>query len=387
MLTEKGFKRRRFVDIFHDMETKGKESLGEKINLSDKSPLGIIFRLFAWGLSLLWQQVERVYYSRFIDTTDGKSMDYVAKNIGISRATSRKSFGQLTITGDDTTIIQQGFRFSTKTGVLFESQQEAVITSGQAVVKIQAVEAGSSGNVPAGAVNTVVNPIPGVSSVTNPNKIENGRDRETDHEFRKRYDQSISKGGSSTTASIIAGILNVPGVRDCIVEENDTMEYRNGVPPKSLGPVVFGGDDKDIAEIIKATKAGGIRSWGEKEIAVQDSLGTEHMIGFTRPKVVDIYVKVTVVINSHFPIDGYTQVRTAIVKHIGGRDEDDTLYSGLRLEEPVVHSQMISAVYEVKGITDVTLAIGTEPEKLRSDNISISSKQVAESDWQKVVVD
>lgn len=56
------------------------------------------------------------------------------------------------------------------------------------------------------------------------------------------------------------------------------------------------------------------------------------------------------------------------------------------MEESVVHAIIISSIFQVGGITDVDLKIGTNPEQLGNSNITINKRQVAETDWQKVAV-
>ncbi|ELK38828.1 hypothetical protein D478_27651, partial [Brevibacillus agri BAB-2500] len=124
----------------------------------------------------------------------------------------------------------------------------------------------------------------------------------------------------------------------------------------------------------------------ETVVNVMDSKGIAHPIGFSRPETVTVYVNVALVTNSDFPTNGVNQVRTRIIQHIGGTDENEVIYAGLGLEENVVHSQLISAIYLVPGIDDVSVTLGTSPDQLTETNIIIGRRAVAETDWQKVVV-
>lgn len=386
-LSDKGFKRKRYDDILQSMFDQAKQLFGENISLTERSPLGLFLRVVAWSLGLLWQLAEKVYNSAFVDTAEGTSLRHVGKYIGISELKEDYSRGEVEITGDPGKTRLRGFRVGTESGVMFETISDVIIgETGVAIAPVKAVEPGQRGNVPAGTITKIINPEAGIKAVTNPERTAGGRDKETDLDFRKRYDRSVSRGGSSTVESIVATLLELHGVRDCIVQENDTEETVNDVPPKTLAPVVFGGDDQEIAIAIFQSKAGGIRSWGENEITVKDSKGYEHVIGFSRPEVVPIYVQAILTTNAHFPVDGLRLVRREIIKHIGGQDEDDVLYNGLGLEEGVVHSRLISAIYQVAGIKDVDLKIGTTPDNLGTTNVPIGSREVAETDWQKVVV-
>lgn len=392
MLDEKGFKRKRFADIFSELEAKAREAFGEKINTSERSPLGIILRLFAWGLSLLWQQLENVYNSAYVDTASGNPLGYVGKYIGIKKRLAEKAKGVITATGDPGVTIPKGLRVKTAKGIMFETQNDAVIgADGRIDIPILAVAAGSSGNVAAGDITTVVNPQLFTITVTNAEKTDGGREKETDPEFRDRYDRSVATGGSSTTESIEATLLALLGVRDCTVDENTTLVEANSVPPKSVAPLVLGGDDQEIATAIFKTKSGGIRSFGETEITVTDSKGNQHIIGFSRPTIVDTYVNVTLTTDSDFPANGKELVRTEIIKYIGGADQDGTEYNGLGLGkkgagQKVVYTKIISAIQQVPGITDMDLRIGTDPAQLGTTNVITPAKSVPKTSWEKVTV-
>lgn len=387
MLDEKGFKRKRFLDWWADIETKARTVFGEKINLTERTPLGIILRLIAWSLGLISQLAENVYNSAFVDTAKGVSLDRVVKRIGIRRHKADYARGFIRVTGTNGKLIPSDFRVRTNSGIVFATTEAATISeTGTVMIPIRALDIGTSGNVPENTITVVVNPNGDVQSVTNPQRTEGGRERETDLELRERYDLSLSKGGSSTVESIRSTLLQLTGVRGCIVEENDSLLEKEGIPPKAVAPIVFGGSDQEIAVTIKATKAGGIQSWGETEVTVIDSMGNPQIIGFTRPTEVPIYINVTLSTNENFPVDGKTHVRSKLIQSIGGQDADETIYDGLGLEENVVHSRLISSVYQVPGIEDVELTLGEDPLNMSEGNILISKWQVAQTDWQKVTV-
>ncbi|WP_301171021.1 MULTISPECIES: baseplate J/gp47 family protein [Brevibacillus] len=392
MLDEKGFKRKRFAEIFSELEAKAREAFGEKVNTSERSPLGIILRLFAWGLSLLWQQLENVYNSAYVDTASGNTLGYVGKYIGIKKRLKEKAKGVITVTGDPGRTIPKGQRVKTKKNIMFETQKDALIgADGHIDIPIVAVVAGSSGNVPAGEITDLVNPLTFQITITNAAKTEGGRENETDTEFRDRYDRSLATGGSSTTESIEATLLALTGVLDCTVDENTTLATVNGIPPKSVAPLVLGGDDQVIATAIFKTKSGGVRSFGDNEVTVVDSKGNEHVIGFSRPTITDIYVSVTLTTDSDFPTNGYDLVRAEIIKYIGGGDQDGAEYNGLGLGkkgagQKVVYTKIISAIQQVPGITDMDLRIGIDPENMGTSNVITPAKSVPKTSWEKVTV-
>ena len=386
-LTGKGLRRKRYIDVLESMESRARELFGENINLSERSPLGLFLRLIAWSIGIVWQVVEDVYNSAFVDTAEGHSLDKVALYIGITRRPATRATGTVKFTGDDNTVIDEGFLLETEDGVQFETTEEVEIEAGEATAEIRAVEPGTDGNVPASTITEIVNPIEGLDSATNPEETTGGRNKETDAELRERYLDSVAKGGASTIDSIRASLLDIDDVRAALVIENHTMETDgDGRPPKSFESYVLGGDAQEVANTILQTKAAGIQAYGTESEIVEDDAGQEHTIGFTYADEVNIEVNITKTTNEEYPEDGDERMVTEIIKYIGGSDEDGSVYAGLSMGEDVIFTQIIKACYRVPGLDDVEVTINKVGEAAGTDNISIELTEVAETDYEKVSV-
>lgn len=385
-----GFRRKAYQNIIADMESKARNLLGIDIDLSSASPLALILRVIAFGLSLLWAVAERVYYSAFVETATGQSLDYAAKRAGISRRPASPARRMLRFTGDPGTLIPKGFligtedqtiRFATLVDIIIES-------SGEVEVLAEAVTPGTAGNVPAGRLNRITNPIAGVESVVNIEHGQNvdGLNRETDMELRERYYLSLSTGGASTIDSIRASVLSVPGVRSAKVRHNTTMSVVNGMPPKSVSVVVLGGSDADVAQAIHKTIAAGIEPHGDIEVYVEDVGGELQLIRFSRAQVVDVYASIQLTTSASYPLDGDTQVTDAVIKYIGGVDSRGEMHQGLGLNETVIWSAVIEAVRSVEGVVDVDVQIGLDSGSLSRANIPIGTTEVAETSAEKITI-
>jgi len=390
-VTDKGFRRKTYQDIIADMEAKAKDLFGADIDLSSASPLALFLRVVAFGLSLLWMVAEQVYNSAFVDTATGQSLDYVVKYAGLRRRAASPARRMLRFTGDPGVTIPQGFLVETPAGPpRFATMEAATIpASGAVEVLAEAVEPGIGGNVGPGVLTAIVNPIPGLNTVTNIDHPANvdGLNRETDRELRERYDLSLAKGGASTLGSIRASVLEVPGVQAAAVYHNPTMTTdSDGRPPKSVEVLALGGSDEDIARAILDTVAAGIETFGTVQVQLPDDGGQLQTIRFSRPQEVQVYVEATVTANAAYPADGDRQVQTAIIAVIGGRDADGTLHRGGGLGQSVIHSALVAAARTVPGVVDVVIRLGTSPNPTQSSNIAITGRQVAVTDADKVVV-
>ena len=388
-LSNNGFKKMRYSDIISSMEQRARNLYGEDINLTERSPLGIFIQVVAWFLSIIWEVAERVYNSAYVDTATGVNLDKVAKYIGIVRIGAEKAVGEVTFFGDDGTLISEGFLVQTEDGVQFETTESGMIDAGEITLSVRAMEAGTSGNVQPNTINEILNPIAGLDTVTNVFSTEQGGNKETDTEFRERYYISTAKGGASTLASIRATLLDeVAGVRAALVIENTTMETdEGGRPPKSIECYLLGGQAVDIGNVILNTKAAGIESFGQESIMVPDLSGQEHLIKFSYAQEVPVYISVEVNKTEAYPIDGDEKLRNAIIRYIGGQDEDGSVYAGLSMGQTVVYHMLVNRIYQaVQGIQDIVLYIDTVTPPTGSGNISVTQTQVAETDFEKVVI-
>jgi len=381
-VTQFGFRRKTYADIIAEMESKAKNLLGVNIDLSSASPLALFLRVVAFGLSLLWAVAEKVYCSGFVDLAVGQSLDYAVKYAGISRRAATAAKRMLKVTGDPGTVIPEGFLVGAEDQTIRFATIEAVTIpeSGEIEVLAQAVTPGTASNVAAGLLTRIINPIAGVGSATNidHDDNENGVDRETDWELRERYYLGLSGGGASTLDSIRAAVLSVPGVRAALVRHNTSMGAVDGMPPKSVGVVVLGGVDEDIAKAIHRTIAAGIEPYGDVEVPVEDVGGEMQLIRFSRAQPVTIYVVANIQTTAAFPADGEAQIKDAIIRYIGGVDSHGEVHMGLGLREDVVWTAVIAAVRSVPGVWDAEVLIGIDLDDLGSENVQVGPTGVAE---------
>lgn len=381
MLTEQGFQRKRFDDLIAEAEDKAKEVYGEKVNTSERSFLGILLRIHAWFMAKIWGVAEDVYNSGYVSMATGNNLDRLGPYVGITRILDQYAAGSVTITGTPWHTEDAGFRVATETGIIYETLDSFTVgTDGTVSVRIEAIEPGQAGNVAAGMVNVIVNPNPDVTAVTNPDRITGGREKETDAEFRSRYELSVAGGGSASVDAIRGALLRLEKVRAAAVIENNTMETdAAGRPPKSFQAYVLGGDDQEVAETIFSKQSGGIESYGDISKEVLDLGGYPHTVKFSHAEEVPIHVSVVVTKNDRYPSDGDDQIKNAIIRYIGGEDAAGSYYNGLSMGGAVVFTRLISAVYSVDGVEDVAVTVGKSSDNMLAQNVDIAPYQVAQT--------
>lgn len=358
---------------------KSEDAFGESIDFSEQDPLFQFSMPILYLASELWEVAENVFYSASPKFAEGNLLSNTGKYIGIARKQASRAGNSIRIIGDADTSVSAGFRITTENGIAFETLEDAVIEeSGYVDTSIIAVNPGASSNVAENTITVIVNPLLGVTSVTNPQATAGGQDEESDVEFRARYDTSTAISSGSTIDAIKANLLTLTGVEDVTITENETDVEVNGIPPHSFETFVYGGQDAAIAEAIFEKKPGGIKAFGTTTIDVADSQGVLHTIGFTRPTSVDIYFKITKTVDSNYLVDGDAQIKNAILNYI----------SDVKLGQDVVVYKVISLIsnLNLSGLLDIIVELSLDGVTYSSNNISIDTNSVAITSLDKIEV-
>lgn len=120
-----------------------------------------------------------------------------------------------------------------------------------------------------------------------------GRNDESDEDFRLRIANSDGSGGKGTTRAVRIALENTPGVTQVNVEENTTGVTAGGIPPYTMNCVVDGGLPADIAKVIWETKGSTTPMMGSQEVPYTDENSITRVVKYDIPTGVDIDVKIT----------------------------------------------------------------------------------------------
>lgn len=389
-VTLEGYRRKDYNTYLVELQEMAKKLFGRDIDLTPDNPMGKVLQILAWYGSTADEINEDIFLSQFVIFAEGQALDNAVKLIGLTRKAAQPSSiiekDQVIIEGTPGKVIRKGYAVGTKEHIIFNSQEAVEIgEDGKATITVVSQQVGKEANVGPGEINVIVNPETGISKVYNLVAAEGGTDTETDLELKERYFRSLAIGGNSTRESIEAALLNLENVIDAQVDENVEMEEINGVPPKAIAPLVYGGTPEVIAETILKAKAAGIRSYGTTEIKVKDKKGMEHTIGYTIPKDLPIYVKAKIEREAGY--EGDQEVKTAIIQYIGGINEDQTYYKGLQLGEAVVVNKIIAAIACRNKVKDLEVEVGIKEGEYGQGNILVEKDQIAITDPEKIVIE
>lgn len=173
----------------------------------------------------------------------GVYLDGHARADGLSRRPANPAAGIVTFTGTPGTQIPEGTVVCVPSsgGVpAIEYATDSVAYIGEATggedgtvdVAITAVEPGPTGNVGAGAITIMMDPIAGVTLVTNADKITGGAEEEDDESLRLRiaeYDETSGESFVGCDADYIRWAKEVSGVGTVLVDAQYEKTHPNWV--------------------------------------------------------------------------------------------------------------------------------------------------------------
>ena len=122
----------------------------------------------------------------------------IQQRTGQTRKIATFATGVLTVVGNGNITIEDLFETANK--VQFYSLENKTITT-SGTINVQAIVAGSSGNIPANQIVVMPVTINGITSVTNLAATENGFDAESDLSLLKRYYEKLQSPSTSANSA------------------------------------------------------------------------------------------------------------------------------------------------------------------------------------------
>lgn len=213
-------------------------------------------------------------------------------------------------------------------------------------------------------ISLIDTPLGGWSSVIHLVNADPGRNLATDQEFREEADADVFRAASGSPDAIRQELRQVSGVATVSVYFNpDSAPTSIGVPARSVECLVSGGDDDAIGAVIFASVCGGIGTYGNTTVTVEDSEGTEHEVQFSRPVDVPIYVEIDLekvaaadatVDAPAYPADGNDQAAAAAVAKGNALRIGGNVYGGKL-------GAAAEAITGVLGVTEVRIGLAANP--------------------------
>lgn len=337
------------------------------LDTREGSMYATVRRLAVIEAARLWDALStEVPASAFLSYAWGDYLDDHGESIGVARKPSAKAAGKVTFLGTNGTIIGTGTEVSTVQAdpdidpPAFVTTQSGTIAGGTLILDVEATEAGSDGNVGAGAVTVLISPISGVSSVTNAAAITGGSDAETDQAYRDRLLLLFQGSGGGNINDYKRWALEFAGVGYAFV-----TPIWNG--PGTVQVVVLDVNRDPVpGSVVSSLQthldpvAGEGR--GRAPIGATVTVATA-----TR---VNVYVSATITFETGYSLTGASGT---IPRKDAIEDSLRQYINGLEVGEDVVINHVESRLF-VEGVYDVsTVRIGTAPSPIGTTNIVITT--------------
>lgn len=331
------------------------------ININDdyeKSPGNLPYdlsRSFAIEEAKLYTALSLLASMVDIDNLTGDDLTkYVLQRRGIIRKPSNKSNGVVTVTGNGP--INIGDLFETVSGTQFKAIEDVAVTT-SSNVNIEAVIAGSSGNVGANTITQMPITLTGITAVNNLLGTEDGYEEETDNSLRDRYYLEIRKPPTSGNIyHYMSWAKEVTGCGDAKV-----FPLWNG--DNTVKVVIINSDklpaNLDLIDRVQAYIDPGISGNGSGEAPI----GAYCTVVSATAKQITVSVELTKVIN-YTDADVVANITSKITKYL-----QDIAFE----QDYVSYAKIGSLVLESEGVndwSDLQLNSGTT-------NISVGSTEVA----------
>lgn len=272
-------------------------------------------------------------------------------------------------------------------GIIIDSGDASIsiaVTSNIAIDKVytkgrvEALETGAQIE-PSNSLTQLTLPVTGLLETYNEDALVVGRLVESDEDFRLRGIQTLSSSGTGTVPVIEASLLNIAGVTNARVIENDTAFTVDDLTPHSYKVIISGGEDEEIARDIWRTKPSGIRTIGEEVISFSDNRNISRTVRFQRPTPIILAIKAeyTLYSEEYFPPSGVSAIRAQIIEYV----------NSLGIGKDVIPKRIAALAYPptVEGIDDITVEIqvisasGVTPDPLdwQADRLPIANDEYA----------
>jgi hypothetical protein len=229
-------------------------------DLNPGSVIGTLIRAFSREIKLLYEQMDEAYRRAFIDVATGVALDNVVALLGVTRNPETKARGIVTFRRqrtDRSLVIPLNTQVADTRGYIFVTTEQVTFAEGAANVDapIEALEPGPNSNAERETITVMPTPPPGVTGVTNNERVIGGQDPETDELLRERAKNALARAGNATLTAIEFAVRELDEVREVQVLDRSKDET---IPLGEVRVRYVGSNATGVQQVVDRTRAAGV---------------------------------------------------------------------------------------------------------------------------------
>jgi len=381
IIDENGISAPSFADILDYLQTQYRAIYGNDVYLGNDSQDGQFLGIIAAAINDSNSACISAYNSFSPQTAQGNGLSSRVKMNGISRALPSKSSADVLIVGQVGTQISNGM-VADIDGNNWLLPESVLIPSGGEILVTATAEDDGAITALAGSINRIRTPVFGWQTVNNPDDAVLGNPVENDAALRLRQAISVANPSQTIFEGIVGGVANLPGLARIKGYENDSdVTDSNGIPAHSIAIIAEGGDAAAIAAEIAERKTPGTGTFGDIETPIIDSVGSSHIIRFSRPDAIEIEVSLDIA-----PLTGYSAsivpfIQTAIADFINALDIGESLIFSKLYVPANLSNNALGDTYNIESL--LINIVGDTPDDL---DIPIDFDEAAEIDPANITI-
>ncbi|WNX61359.1 baseplate J/gp47 family protein [Acinetobacter baumannii] len=350
VIDESGITAPTFDQVLSYLKDKYRSIYGNDVYLENDSLDGQFLGILSLAISDVNAVCVKTYNSFNPKTANTDALTRNVKINGIARSLATYSTVDVTITGLSGTLIRAGIVADKNNNKWILPLNITIPPSGFITVSATAEKAGAI-LASANTIKTILTPTRGWQGVNNQNSSSIGQDAETNAKLRQRQALSVAIPSQSMPEGLRGAILDLPNVTRCKYFENkETVSDGNGLPPKSLCVIVYGGDSQAIGNLIQKYKSMGCALHGNTNVTVVNVYGDAETISFYRPDVVNITFKLQITTYESYSADTADSICKLLAEYVNALDIGDKITQNKLYGAANLYGAEQSQTYEVSSI-------------------------------------
>jgi uncharacterized phage protein gp47/JayE len=324
--------------------------ISDEYDKSDGSFFHDVINALAIELEAAYTDQNHILDQGFVETAKGQYLDKKASEQGLYRKPPIKANTTVTIKGSEGVSIKKGMEVASDSASYIIKENKTIDSTGQVNVLVECEKAGTIGNVPLGAIKSFPRTIAGLESVTNPSKVTNGYNGESDEELRNRYYSKVKTPATSGNKNHYRNwALEVPGVGDARIIP---LWNGNGTVRVVIIDSEKTGADQELVDKVK--------EYIEKNRPIGADVTVESAIELS----INIAVALTIDTNNYTMEQVLKNVENNIKKY---------LKEIAFVEDYVSYAQIGSLIFQTKGVVDYSnLTVNNGNKNIPLTNTSIA---------------